>query len=81
MLSAVRRADRLAPVGTVDGQLSTVSFPTSNPRLTKLRHMGEHTFRRIRDDGGLAEAFTFEVDADGQVTRMVRNSNYSIRVR
>ena len=65
----------------VDGKLAVVSLPTSNPSLTKLEHVGEHTFRRIRDDGRLAEAFTFEVDANGEVTRMVRNANYSIRVR
>jgi hypothetical protein len=64
-----------------DGKLATVSFPTMNPRLTMFEHVGEHTFRRIRDDGELAEATTFELSPDGEVTRMVRNTNYSIRVR
>jgi len=64
-----------------DGKLATVSFPTMSPSLTKFEHVGEHTFRRIRDDGELAEATTFEFDANGRVTRLVRNTNYSIRVR
>jgi len=64
-----------------NGKLATVSFPTMSPSLTKFEHVGEHTFRRIRDDGELAEATTFEFDANGRVTRMVRNTNYSIRVR
>ena len=64
-----------------DGKLATVSFPTNNPRLTMFEHVGEHTFQRIRDDGELGETTTFELGPDGEVTRMVRNTNYSIRVR
>ena len=52
-----------------------------NPQLTMFEHVGEHMFRRVRDDGKLAEATTFEIGPDGEVTRMVRNTNYSIRVR
>lgn len=65
----------------VDGKLATVSLPTSNPNLTKLEHVEGNTFRRVRDDGELAEAIIFEVGPDGEVTRMVRNTNYSIRHR
>ncbi len=64
-----------------DGKLATLSLPTMSPSLTLFEHVGEHTFRRIRDDGELAETTTFEVGPDGEVTRMVRNTNYSIRVR
>ena len=64
----------------VDGRLVTASMPTTNPQLTKLERTGENTFRRVRDDGELAEVITFEVGPDGEVTRMVRNSNYSMRV-
>ena len=64
-----------------DGKLATLSLPTMSPSLTMLEHVGEHTFRRIRDDGGLAETVHFEIGSDGEVTRMVRNTNYSIRVR
>ena len=64
-----------------DGKLATVSFPSTSPRLTMFEHVGEHTFRRIRSDDELAETTTFELGPDGEVTRMVRNTNYSIRVR
>jgi hypothetical protein len=66
-----------------DGSLATVSLPTENPlrSLSKLEYVGEHTFRRIRNDGELAEAVMFEVDADGQVVRMWRNSQHRPKVR
>lgn len=65
----------------VDGKLATASMPTSSPSLGKLEHIEGNTFRRIRSDGGLAEEVVFEVDDSGEVTRMVRNTNYSIKVR
>ena len=69
-------------VFVLDGRLVTLSVPTENPAgLTKLEQVGEHTFRRVRADGQQAEAVIFEVGPDGEVTRMIRNSNYSIRVR
>jgi len=49
--------------------------------LVKLRYLGGDTFRRIRDDGQLAEEIVFETDARGEVTRFKRNSNYAIKVR
>ncbi|GIW52262.1 MAG: hypothetical protein KatS3mg081_1617 [Gemmatimonadales bacterium] len=63
--------------------LGLVYFPTENPRraVTKLRHVSGHTFRRVRDDGELAEEVIFEVDSGGRVLRFVRNSNYYPRVR
>jgi CubicO group peptidase (beta-lactamase class C family) len=65
-----------------DGELATLSVPTSNPAdaLSKLKHMEGDTFRRVRDDGELGEAIRFELDADGKVTKMWRNNNYSVRV-
>lgn len=66
-----------------NGELAVLSAPTRSPAdsLTKLKKVGDHTFRRIRNDGELGEAFFFEVDAAGQVTRMIRNSNYYVRHR
>lgn len=66
-----------------DGGLATVRFPTENPlnSLTRLEHVGNHTFRRIRDDDELAEELRFEVDADGQVVQMWRNGQFSPKVR
>ena len=68
---------------TMDENLAVISLPNNNPlrSLTKLKHIEENTFRRIRDDGNLGEEFVFEVGPDGKVTRMIRNSNYSIRVK
>lgn len=65
-----------------EGSLAILSVPTKSPLtvLTKLKHIEGNTFRRIRDDGELGEAVIFELGPDGQVTRLVRNSNYSIRV-
>jgi len=62
------------------GQLVVVGFPTTNPltAMTKLRHVEGNTFRRIRDNGDLGEAFIFEELPDGSM-RMWRNDNYSVR--
>jgi hypothetical protein len=66
-----------------NGELAVLSAPTKSPAdsLTKLRKVGKHVFRRLRGDGELGEAFIFEVDESGEVTRMIRNSNYSVRQR
>ena len=63
--------------------LAVVSFPTENPMeaLVKLKPVAEHRFRRIRDDDSLGEEIVFDVGPDGQVTRLWRHSNYSVRVR
>ena len=66
----------------MDGELAVFSVPTDNPlrSLIRLKHIEGDTFKRIRSDGELGEAFLFETGPDGKVTRMIRNSNYSIRV-
>ncbi len=63
--------------------LAMVAFPTDDPMgaLTKLRYVGGDTFRRVRDDGQLAEEIVFETNARGEVTRFKRNSNYATKVR
>lgn len=65
------------------GSLAMLYLPTDDPvdGLMKLQHTGEHTFRRIRDDGELGEAITFEVGPDGQVQRVWRNNNFMPKVR
>ena len=64
------------------GELAMVSLPTDTPlrSLTKLRRVGDNTFKRIRSNGDLGEAVVFELGPDGRVTRMIRNSNYAVRV-
>jgi CubicO group peptidase (beta-lactamase class C family) len=66
-----------------EGGLAVIGLPTDNPReaLAKLRHVEGNTFRRIKDDGSLAEEITFELGPDGQVLRMKQHSNYSNRIR
>lgn len=65
------------------GGLAVLSLPTDDPlgSLTRLRHVEGDVFRRVREDGALGEAFEFERDADGRITRLWRNSNYETRVR
>ncbi|MBM4186279.1 MAG: beta-lactamase family protein [Gemmatimonadetes bacterium] len=59
-----------------EGGLATMQLPNDAPvkRITKLRKVGEHTFREVREDGSLAERLSFDVDAQGQVYRA--RSNY-----
>ena len=63
-----------------DGDLHVLSLPTDNPlnSLTRLRHIEDGTFRRVRDNDDLGEAFIFEEMPDGSM-RMWRNDNYSVR--
>jgi CubicO group peptidase (beta-lactamase class C family) len=65
------------------GSIALLYLPTNDPleALTELRQTGEHTFRRVRDDGVLGEEIRFDVGPDGRATRMWRHSNYSPRVR
>ena len=60
------------------GNLAMVSFPNENPvdRITKLKHVEENVFKRIRDDGELGEEVVFETDSDGKVIRLQRHNNY-----
>ena len=63
-----------------DGELHVLPLPTSDPleALTRLRHVEDGTFRRVRDNGDLGEEFVFEELPDGSM-RMWRNENYSVR--
>ncbi len=65
---------------TWDGDLHVLSLPTDDPlgSLTRLRHIEDGTFRRVRDNDDLGEAFIFEELPDGSM-RMWRNDNYSVR--
>ena len=62
--------------------LAALSLPAMEPvrSLTKFRKIGEHTFRRIRRDGELAERIVFTMGPDGTPTAMVWNSNNFRRV-
>jgi hypothetical protein len=74
---------QVAVVRWNDG-LAMLSLSTRSPgkALSKLKKTGEHTFRRIRkDDESLGETVVFEVDEDGDVTRFIHHSNWSVKVR
>lgn len=66
-----------------EGELAFMGIPTRSPSdsLTKLRRVEGNIFRRVRDDGELGETVIFETGPDGKVTRMIWNSQYSIRIR
>lgn len=66
-----------------EGGLAVVSLPSDAPvrSITKLRKDGEHTFRRVRSDGKLAEVWSFQVGSDGRVTQYTVNYNVSPRIR
>jgi CubicO group peptidase (beta-lactamase class C family) len=63
--------------------LAVLSLPSMDPvrGLTKLKKVGDHTFRRIRKDEALGEALVFEMGPDGRAVRMIWNSNQFRRTR
>ena len=63
-----------------EDDLHVLSLPTDNPlrSLTRLLHVEDGAFRRVRDNGDLGEEFVFEEMPDGRML-MWRNENYSIR--
>jgi hypothetical protein len=63
--------------------LAALFLPTMEPvrGLTKLRKVGEHTFRRVRRDDTLGEPIVFEMGPDGRPTRLVWHQNHYRRVR
>lgn len=64
-----------------DDGLALIDLPSGRPAsdLIRLRPVGEHRFRSIRDDGSLGEEVRFEVAADGTPVRVWRHSNYDER--
>jgi CubicO group peptidase (beta-lactamase class C family) len=63
--------------------LAALSLPSSNPMrdLTKLKKVGEHSFRRVRKDEALGETIVFEMGPDGKASRLIWHSNQYRRVR
>ncbi|HYH08773.1 MAG TPA: serine hydrolase [Thermoanaerobaculia bacterium] len=63
--------------------LATIDLPTMDPMksLERLRKTGDHTFRRVRDDGTLGETIRFELGPDGKATRLWVHSNPYPRMR
>ncbi len=65
------------------GNIAMVSFPTNSPldRIIKYKHIEGNKFRRIRNDGELAEEVVFETDSDGNVIRMRSNGQYYPKIK
>jgi len=63
--------------------LAVVALPSNDPveAMRELRHVDGNIFRRVRDDGELAEAYIFEVGSDGDVERVSVHGNFSEKVR
>jgi len=79
----IYRVESETDVLITDGEVTMMSPPTDNPSesLTRLKHIKNNVFKRLRDDRNLAETVVFETGPDGKVTRLVPNSNNALRVR
>ncbi len=69
-------------IGTWNGDLVMLNLPADKPAeaMTKFRHIEGDTFRRVRDNGELGEALTFERNAAGAITRYIQHGNYTLRI-
>jgi len=65
------------------GGIAMVYLPTDDPLgdLMELKHVRDHTFRRVRKDKTLGEEIRFDVGPDGRATRVWQHSNFSPRIR
>jgi CubicO group peptidase (beta-lactamase class C family) len=65
------------------GGLAMLFLPTDDPMdgLLELKHVRDHTFRRVREDKALGEEIRFDVGPDGRATRVWQHSNFSPRMR
>jgi CubicO group peptidase (beta-lactamase class C family) len=66
-----------------EGGLGSLYLPSDNPvrAITKYRKVGDHTFKRVRRDGELAEAISFDLGSEGRATRVRMNYNVMPRIR
>jgi CubicO group peptidase (beta-lactamase class C family) len=66
-----------------EGGLASLGLPTLEPvsGLTKLKKVGDHTFRRVRKDDTLGETIVFDMGPDGRAERLRWHSNDYRRTR
>ena len=66
-----------------DDTLVSLGLPSNDPveSMNKLRHVNGDTFRRVRDDGELGEAFIFHRDESGAIESYSVHGNFSRKVR
>lgn len=65
------------------GKLAWIGLPNDRPidGITYLKRVQGDTFRRVRDDETLGEEIIFEKDNLGKVTRLLRHSNYYLKLQ
>jgi hypothetical protein len=69
-------------LSTWNGNLVRLDLPAESPvkSMTFLKHIKGDTFRRIRDNGELAETVVFERNAKGEVTQFKQHNNYCRKI-
>ena len=65
-----------------DDGLGVLNLPTGDPKegMRMLKHEEGHTFRRVRDDGELGEAYVFAVEGD-RIVAFSAHGNASRKIR
>jgi len=61
-----------------DGALSVIWLPVNSrplPSLIQLRHIKDHVFRQVRNDGSLGKYYVFGTDENGNISAMKFNNN------
>ena len=64
------------------GKLARIYLPSDDPigSMTRLKHIENDQFRRIRSDGSLAEVIHFELDQDGKVIKSWQHDNFDVKI-
>jgi len=65
------------------GELAMAFFPSSAAPtdLTKLKHVRDNTFVRVRDDGENAEEIEFIIGENGKIESILQHSNYWKKIK
>ena len=65
------------------GKLAMLYLPSDNPaeRIQMFEKVGEHTFKRILDNGELRGTYVFEFDENGKVKWFSTHNYYSMKIR
>ncbi len=63
-------------------QLVSIGIPSDqlDKAMTRLEHVGDHTFIRLTDDDERREAWVFELGDDGKAVRVLAHSGYWSRI-
>ena len=70
-------------ISTWGENLVTLQLPENSPKygMTFYKHIKDDTFRQVKENGELGDAFIFERDKNGKVYRYVDGGNYKNRMR